>query len=88
MPKKITIEARTKSGERGAVEVIYPLSLEEAIELESKGGTVDGKLEVFKGYLRDKVIRDQRDARPVAVKDGEAEKPKKRQSVFDRLQQS
>jgi hypothetical protein len=81
MPKKITIEARTKSGERGFVEKEYPLSLQEAVKMY-------GEMEVFKGFLRDRVIIDQREARPVAtVEDGEP-KPKKRQSVFDRLQQS
>jgi len=81
MPKKITIEARTKSGERGFVEKDYPLSLEEAIEMF-------GKMEVFKGFLRDRVIIDQREARPVAESTDEEPKPKKRQSVFDRLQNS
>lgn len=81
MPKKITIEAHTKSGERGFVEKEYPLSLDEAVKMY-------GELEVFKGFLRDRVIIDQREARPVATKEGEVEKPKKRQSVFDRLQSS
>lgn len=78
--KTLTIEAKTKSGERGAVQVDCPQSLKEAIE-------VYGELEVFKGFLRDRVIIWQRDARPVAESNGE-EKPKKRLSVFDRLNAS
>ena len=82
MPKKIQIEARTKNGERGVVEKEYPLSLNEAVQMF-------GELEVFKGFLRDRVIIDQREARPEkATPEGEVQKPKKRVSVFDRLSQS
>jgi hypothetical protein len=81
MPKKIQIEARTKNGERGVVEKEYPLSLAEAVQMF-------GEMEVFKGFLRDRVIIDQREARPVADNGEQPEKPKKRLSVFDRLQQS
>jgi len=81
MPKKITIEARTKSGERGFVTKDYPLSLNEAIQMY-------GEMEVFKGFLRDRVIIDQREARPAASTEDAEPKPKKRISVFDRLQQS
>jgi hypothetical protein len=82
MPKVITIEAKTKSGERGFVKKEYPLSLQEAV-------TMFGELEVFKGFLRDRVIIDQREARPASeAGNGEDTKPKKRLSVFDRLNQS
>jgi hypothetical protein len=81
MPKMIQIEARTKSGERGVVSKNYPLNLDEAVEMF-------GKEEVFKGFIRDRVIIDQREARPVAVEENGTEKPKKRLSVYDRLNQS
>lgn len=81
MAKKITIQAKTKSGAEGSVEVDCPTSLREACE-------VYGELEVFKGFLRDRVIIWQRDARPVAESNGEESKPKKRLSVFDRLNAS
>lgn len=82
MPKTLTIEANTRSGERGFVEVSCPMNLDEAVEMF-------GKTEVFKGFIRDRVIIWQRDARPVATKDADGnEKPKKRLSVYDRLNQS
>ena len=81
MAKTLTITAKTKSGAEGDVEVSCPTSLDEAIEMF-------GKLEVFKGFLRDRVIIWQRDARPVADNGDEPEKPKKRLSVFDRLNAS
>ena len=87
MAKKIVINAKTKSGAEGSVEVDCPTSLTEAVEME--GGGKAGELEVFKGYLRDKVIIWQRDARPVADNGtSETPKPKKRLSVFDRLNAS
>lgn len=81
MAKTLTIEARTKQGDVGEVDVECPQTLEEAIEMF-------GKLEVFKGFLRDRVIIWQRDARPVVENGDQPEKPKKRQSVFDRLNAS
>jgi hypothetical protein len=81
MPKRIKIEAKTKSGDEGSVLVDCPTSLEEAKEMF-------GELEVFKGFLRDRVIIWQRDARPVATNGDAPEKPKKRLSVFDRLNAS
>ncbi len=79
MPKTITIEAKTRSGERGFVEVVYPLNLKEAVELW-------GEKETFKYAVQTKVIMDQRDARPTASNvAGDEPKPKKRLSVFDRL---
>lgn len=81
MAKKIVINAKTKSGAEGSVEVDCPTSLREAIE-------VYGELEVFKGFLRDRVIIWQRDARPDAENGDEPVKTKKRLSVFDRLQAS
>jgi hypothetical protein len=79
MPKTITIEAKTRSGERGFVEVVYPLNLQEAVELW-------GEKETFKYAVQTKVIMDQRDARPTASNgSGTEQKPKKRLSVFDRL---
>lgn len=81
MAKTLTISARTKSGDEGAVDVECPTSLDEAIEMF-------GKLEVFKGFLRDRVIIWQRDARPVVDNGDQDEKPKKRLSVFDRLNAS
>jgi hypothetical protein len=87
MAKTLIIEARTKSGERGAVRVECPQTLAEAVEME--GGGTAGELEVFKGYLRDKVIIWQREARPTVETDnGDDPKPKKRLSVFDRLNAS
>lgn len=87
MAKTLIIEAKTKNGERGAVTVQCPTSLTEAVEME--GGGKAGELEVFKGYLRDKVIIWQREARPVAeTGNGDDSKPKKRLSVFDRLNAS
>lgn len=76
--KTLTITATGKAG-NGEVEVECPVSLKEACE-------VYGELEVFKGFLRDRVIIWQRNARPVSV-NGEP-KNKKRLSVFDRLQNS
>jgi hypothetical protein len=81
MSKRITINAKTMSGEEGSVLVDCPTSLEEAKEMFTE-------LEVFKGFLRDRVIIWQRDARPVANNGDQPEKPKKRQSVFDRLNAS
>jgi hypothetical protein len=79
MPKKITIEAKTRSGQRGFVEVVYPLNLQEAVELW-------GEKETFKYAVQTKVIMDQRDARPVASNGNETDpKTKKRLSVLDRL---
>jgi hypothetical protein len=81
MPKMIQIEARTRDGERGVVSKNYPLNLAEAVEMF-------GEQEVFKGFIRDRVIIDQREARPdKAVENGEV-KPKRRLSVYDRLNQS
>lgn len=81
MSKRLTITAKTKNGAEGDVLVDCPTSLEEAKEMF-------GELEVFKGFLRDRVIIWQRDARPVADNGDQPEKPKKRLSVFDRLSQS
>lgn len=81
MAKTLTIVAKTKSGEEGEVRVECPQTLEEAVEMF-------GSLEVFKGFLRDRVIIWQRDARPVSDNGDQPEKPKKRLSVFDRLNQS
>lgn len=81
MAKTLTIVAKTKAGDEGEVDVECPTTLDEAIEMF-------GKLEVFKGFLRDRVIIWQRDARPVADNGDQPEKPKKRMSVFDRLNAS
>jgi hypothetical protein len=79
MPKTITIEAKNRSGQRGFVEVVYPLNLQEAVELW-------GEQETFKYAVQSKVIMDQREARPDASNaPSNGEKPKKRLSVFDRL---
>lgn len=80
MPKTLTIEAKTRTGERGFVEVECPTNLQEAVQMF-------GEKEVFKGFIATKVIEWQREARPTAESNG-AEKPKKRLSVFDRLNQS
>jgi hypothetical protein len=87
MPKMITITARTRpttefpEGQEGEVQKLYPLNLAEAVQMH-------GELEVFKGFIRDRVIIDQRDARPVAdSKNSDTPKPKKRLSVMDRLSQ-
>jgi hypothetical protein len=83
MPKLIQIEARTRTGERGVVTKNYPLNLAEAVEMWG------GEVEVFKLAVQSKIIIDQREARPekMAVDNGEEPKPKKRLSVFDRLNQ-
>lgn len=81
MAKKIVINAKTKSGAEGSVVVDCPTSLQEATEIY-------GEMEVFKGFLRDRVIIWQRDARPDSENGDEPVKTKKRLSVFDRLQQS
>lgn len=81
MAKTLTITAKTKSGGEGDVVVECPTSLSEAVEMFTE-------LEVFKGFLRDRVIIWQRDARPVADNGDQPEKPKKRLSVFDRLNAS
>jgi hypothetical protein len=83
MPKLIQIEARTRTGERGVVEKLYPLNLAEAVAMWG------GEQEVFKLAVQSKIIVDQREARPekMAAENGEEPKPKKRLSVFDRLNQ-
>jgi len=78
--KTLTIEAKTRTGERGFVEVSCPENLAEMVQ-------VFGERETFKMALSTKVIEWQREARPDAEKNG-TDKPKKRLSVFDRLQQS
>jgi hypothetical protein len=80
MAKTLTIEAKTRTGERGFVEVECPENLAEMVKMF-------GERETFKMALSTKVIEWQREARPDAEKNG-AEKPKKRLSVFDRLSQS
>jgi hypothetical protein len=83
MPKLIQIEARTRTGERGVVTKNYPLNLKEAVEMWG------GEQEVFKLAVQSKVIIDQREARPEkSAEENGAEKPKKRLSVLDRLNQS
>jgi hypothetical protein len=79
MPKLIQIEARTRNGERGVVTKNYPLNLAEAVEMWG------GEREVFKLAVQSKIIIDQREARPVTENGDQPEKPKKRLSVFDRL---
>jgi hypothetical protein len=82
MAKTLTIEAKTRTGERGFVEVECPENLAEMVQMF-------GERETFKMALSTKVIEWQREARPVAA-DGNSDqaKPKKRLSVFDRLSQS
>ena len=79
--KKIQIEAVCRTtGERGVIEVDCPENLAEFV-------STYGEKDTFKSALATKVIEWQRDARPVASKNG-ADKPKKRLSVYDRLSQS
>jgi hypothetical protein len=87
MPKMLTITATNKkTGKTGTVQVLYPLNLHEAIQMESKNGSVDGEMEVFKAYLRDKAIIDQRSARPADEPvNGEDKPAKKRMSMLDRI---
>jgi len=79
MAKTLVIVANTKSGDQGEIEVECPENLEEAVQMF-------GKLEVFKGFLRDRAVIWQRNARPVADKQNGT--PKKRVSMLDRLANS
>jgi hypothetical protein len=87
MPKMITITATNKkTGKSGSVEVLYPLNLDEAIQMESKNGSENGEHKVYLAYLRDKAIIDQRTARPADEPvDGEDKPAKKRLSMLDRI---
>lgn len=79
MAKLITIVASNKMGEEATKDVLYPESLEEAIKMF-------GEKTVFVGFLKTKMIEDQRDVRPTkeAIKNGTG----RRMSVLDRLQNS
>jgi hypothetical protein len=80
MPKLINIEAKTRSGERGVVQKMYPQNLKEAVEMW-------GERDTFESAVKTHIIIDQREARPVdeTVNGDETPKPKKRLSVHDRL---